>query len=110
VDLRVPINGFFRPELVNSTRAVVLQSERVGNPDFYPMLHELGFQNSPDFQTMAAIRFNEIIVSHEPLDARILFHELVHVEQYRQLGVDWFAELYVKGLCPEEVTKQSLCN
>jgi hypothetical protein len=25
------------------------------------------------------------------------FHELVHVEQYRQLGVRRFAELYVRG-------------
>jgi hypothetical protein len=27
----------------------------------------------------------------------LLFHELVHVEQYRQLGVPRFAELYVSG-------------
>jgi hypothetical protein len=26
-----------------------------------------------------------------------LFHELVHVEQYRQLGIPRFAELYVRG-------------
>ncbi len=26
-----------------------------------------------------------------------LFHELVHVEQYRQLGVPRFSELYVRG-------------
>jgi hypothetical protein len=46
---------------------------------------------------MAAITFNDVIVSHEALSAPLLFHELVHVEQYRQLGVDCFAELYVKG-------------
>jgi len=96
-DLRVRMNGFFRAELLNSARAVVLENERVGNPEFYPMLHELGFRNLPDFQTMAAITFNDIIVSHERLDARILFHELVHVEQYRQLGIERFAELYVAG-------------
>jgi hypothetical protein len=27
----------------------------------------------------------------------LLFHELVHVEQYRQLGIPRFAELYVRG-------------
>jgi hypothetical protein len=96
-DLGVRMNGFFRPELLNSTRALVLENERVGNPEFYPMLDELGFRNLPNFQTMAAITFNDIIVSHQPLDARILFHELVHVEQYRQLGVERFAELYVRG-------------
>jgi hypothetical protein len=65
---------------------VVLENERVGNPEFYRMLYELGFRDLPDFQTMAAITFKDIIVSHELLDVRILFHELVHVEQYRQLG------------------------
>src|SRR2546429_7268300 len=28
---------------------------------------------------------------------RSLFHELVHAEQYRQLGVGRFAELYIRG-------------
>ena len=28
----------------------------------------------------------------------LLFHELVHVEQYRQLGIPRFSELYVRGL------------
>ena len=27
----------------------------------------------------------------------LLFHELVHVEQYRQLGIPRFSELYVRG-------------
>jgi hypothetical protein len=26
-----------------------------------------------------------------------LFHEVVHVEQYRQLGISRFSELYVRG-------------
>jgi hypothetical protein len=30
-------------------------------------------------------------------DYGLLFHELVHVEQYRQLGIPRFAELYVRG-------------
>jgi hypothetical protein len=95
--LRVQMNGFFRPELLNSTRTLVLQDERVGNPNFYPMLEGLGFRNLPDFSDMAAITFNDVIVSHEPFTAPLLFHELVHVEQYRQLGVERFAELYVNG-------------
>jgi hypothetical protein len=95
--LQVQINCFFGPELLHSTRAVVLQDERVGDPDFYPMLEGLGFTNLPDFTGMAAITFSDVIVSHEPFGGPLLFHELVHVEQYRQLGVDRFAELYVNG-------------
>ncbi|SRR6266404_2608073 len=95
--LLVQMNGFFRPELLGSTRAVVLENQRVGNPDFYPELEAVGFRNLPDFSGMAAITFNDVIVSHEPFGSPLLFHELVHVEQYKQLGVDRFAELYVKG-------------
>lgn len=99
--LQVQMNGFFRPELVNSTLVVVLQNERVGNPEFYPMLHGLGFRNLPDFETMAAVTFADVVVSHEPMTAPLLFHELVHVEQYRQLGVERFAQLYVGGFLSE---------
>ena len=96
-ELLVQMNGFFRPELLNSARAVVLNDERVGNPDFYGALEDLGFGNLPDFSGMAAITFSDVIVSHEPFDGPLLFHELVHIEQYRQLGIDGFAKLYVNG-------------
>jgi hypothetical protein len=39
----------------------------------------------------------DIVVSHQPFSDGLLFHELVHVEQYRQLGITHFAELYVRG-------------
>jgi hypothetical protein len=46
---------------------------------------------------MAAITYSDVVVSHEPFEYGLLFHELVHVEQYHQLGVPRFAELYVRG-------------
>jgi hypothetical protein len=57
----------------------------------------MGFTNLPNFSTMAAVTFYEVVVSHEPFSDGLLFHELVHVEQYRQLGITRFAELYVRG-------------
>jgi hypothetical protein len=95
--LRLPLAPFFRADVLNSTGVLVLENERVANPDFYPMLQSLGFTNLPDFGGMAAITFQDVVVSHEPWTPPLLFHELVHVEQYRQLGVDRFAELYVRG-------------
>jgi hypothetical protein len=94
---RATMNGFFSPQLLEGTRLVVLQGERVANPDFYPMLRSLGFNDLPDQSTMAAITFSDVVVSHEPFSDGLLFHELVHVEQYRQLGVPHFSELYVRG-------------
>lgn len=89
--------GFFSTQLLDSARLLVLQGERVSNPEFYPMLKGLGFANLPDQSGMGAITFSDVVVSHEPFSNGLLFHELVHVEQYRQLGVPRFSELYVRG-------------
>jgi hypothetical protein len=94
---KAAMNGFFSPQLLEGTRLLVLEGERVANPDFYPMLRNLGFSNLPDQSTMAAITFSDVVVSHEPLSDGLLFHELVHVEQYRQLGIPRFSELYVRA-------------
>jgi hypothetical protein len=89
--------GFFSLDLLQSTRFVVLRDERVATPEFYPALKAMGFNNLPDPSIMAAITFVDTVVSHEPLTDGLVFHELVHVEQYRQLGVSPFSSLYVRG-------------
>ncbi len=94
---RAAMNGFLSPQLLESTRLLVLQGERVANPDFYPMLRSLGFNNLPDQSRMGAITFSDVVVSHVPFTDGLLFHELVHVEQYRQLGIPRFSDLYVRG-------------
>jgi hypothetical protein len=94
---KATIDGFFSPGLLAGTRLLLLRGERVGNPDFYPMLRSFGFKNLPDQSTMGAITFSDVVVSHEPFSIGLLFHELVHVEQYRQLGIPRFSEFYVRG-------------
>jgi hypothetical protein len=56
------------------------------------MLRGLGFKNLPDQSTMAAITFCDVVVSHEAFSNGLLFHELVHVEQYRQLRIPRFSD------------------
>jgi hypothetical protein len=84
---------------VDLERIRVLQpgQERVSNPPFYGDLEKLGFTGLPDFTTMAAITFDDVVVFHEPLTPQLIFHELVHVVQYRLLGIAEFARLYVRG-------------
>jgi hypothetical protein len=94
---KAAMNGCFSPQVLDGTRLLVLRGERVANPDFYPMLTSLGFNNLPDQSTMGAITLCDVVVSHEPFSNGLLFHELVHVEQYRQLGIPRFSELYVRG-------------
>lgn len=57
VPQRALMGGFFSPLLIDETRLLVLQGEWVANPDFYPMLRSLGFNNLPDQSAMAAITF-----------------------------------------------------
>lgn len=71
--------------------------ERVANPPFYADLKKLGFTGLPDFNTMAAITFDDAVVFHDPLTPQLIFHEMVHVIQYRLLGIEEFARLYVRG-------------
>jgi hypothetical protein len=58
VQPRAAMDGFFLPQLIDGTQLLVLQGERVANPDFYPMLRTLGFNNLPDQSTMVAITFS----------------------------------------------------
>jgi len=88
---------FFRRELLDSTKILVLRDEPLANPPFYAELREFGVENLPDFQQMTAVTSNDVVVSHEAFSNGLLFHELVHVEQYRRLGVASFADHYVRG-------------
>lgn len=57
----------------------------------------MGLKNLPDFSGMAAVTFGNVVISHQFFTDSLLFHELVHVEQFRQLGIERFADLYVQG-------------
>jgi len=85
----------FFPALV--LEGVKVTRGRAGEPSFYRQLRGLGITNAPPFSDMAGITFQDIVVHAEPLTRRLLFHELVHAVQYVQLGLQGFAEHYVRG-------------
>ena len=91
------MSGFFRPEVLNAARLLVLNGIRLENPPFRSMLVGMGFSGLRDLSQITAITFHDVIVSHVPFKDGLLFHELIHVEQYRQLGIRRFSELYVRG-------------
>ena len=88
---------FFPAADLERVRVLQPGQERVPNPPFYPDLKELGFTGLPNFTTMAAITFDDVAVFHDPMTPQLIFHELVHVVQYRLLGIEEFARLYVRG-------------
>ena len=93
-DDKAALQPFFPANLFDEVRVV---RGRAPEPSFYPQLRALGFRNTPSFSDLAGITFVNVVVHTEPLSRSVLFHELVHVVQYRHLGVSGFADLYVRG-------------
>jgi hypothetical protein len=94
---RTAMQPFFPAEVLDRVRVCVLRGSRVPNPSMYSVAKMMGISNLPDFSDMAAITFIDVIVSHEEFTDALLFHELVHVVQYAELGVKGFASRYVNG-------------
>jgi len=88
------LRPFFPEDVLRETRVV---RGRATKPPFYSQLLSLGIKNAPPFSDMAGISFQDVIVHVEPLQPALLFHELVHVVQYKHLGLHGFAERYVCG-------------
>jgi len=70
---------------------------RAAEPPFYSQLRAMGIRNAPPFSDMAGITFQDVVVHVEPLTLPLLFHELVHAVQYKHLGLQGFADAYVRG-------------
>jgi hypothetical protein len=94
---RATLASFFSGEILDSARLCVLHDSRVEDPAFYGMARMMGLKNLPDFSSMAAITFVDVMVSKEEFTDSLLFHELVHAVQYAQLGTKEFASRYVNG-------------
>jgi len=94
---RSAMQAYFPADALDSARLCVLRDTRVPNPSMYSMAKLMGFRNLPDFSDMAAITYVDVIVSHQEFTDALLFHELVHVVQYAQMGVKDFAARFMNG-------------
>jgi hypothetical protein len=88
------LQGFFPEEVLRGTRAI---RTVVPSPFFYPLVRGLGLGEFPEMSAIGAITFVDLVAYPEPVSIRTMFHELVHVMQYRVLGVRTFAQQYVQG-------------
>jgi hypothetical protein len=88
---------FYAPEVLDQARLHVLKGDRILDPPFYSMARVMGIKNLPSFSDAAAVTFVDVIVSHEAVTNSLLFHELVHVVQYAQMGTKEFASRYLNG-------------
>lgn len=88
---------YFHAELLDQVRIAQRDPLPIPNPPFTRLIQQLGF-DYPDLSLTAAITFGHLIATRSPMSHSLLFHELVHVVQYRQLGVAAFARQYVQGI------------
>src|SRR5262249_13070179 len=95
--LLAPLEPYFPGNILQNTRFLVLKDARVNDPPFYSMAKMMGIRNLPSFSDVSAVTFVDVVVSHEEWSESLLFHELVHVVQYAQLGNREFASRYVNG-------------
>ena len=97
---RVVVGSFFQNDTLNEAR--ICEVCDIENPPFYRKLEEQGISVPLDFRDMAGITFIDTILIAPCKICRegrisLVFHECVHVAQYRFLGVDRFAHEYVTG-------------
>jgi hypothetical protein len=92
--LCAPLRGFFSQEVLEETRMI---RATVPNPKFYALVGLVGIKGVLEMSSIGAITLVDVIAYPERMSGSTLFHELVHVAQYRVLGVRRFAMLYVNG-------------
>jgi hypothetical protein len=94
---RERLRHYFRHADLDRVRILERESLLIPALPFSDTARRLGL-DLPDLSLVAAITFDRVIASRQPLTSALLFHELVHVVQFRLLGVSAFARLYVRGL------------
>ncbi len=93
---------YFSASLLDQVRVVELEGERLPNPPFYEEAKAL-LANLPDLIHMASVTFLDVVVFNEKLTERSLFHALVHAVQFHVLGLERYAELWVRGFVDTKV-------
>lgn len=88
---------YFSSALLDQVRIVELHGQRVSPPTFYAQARALGFDNLPEVTHMESLTFLDVVVFNEKLTERSLFHALVHVLQFKILGLERYTQLFVQS-------------
>ncbi len=90
------LRHYFPATDLDRARIVERDPLPIPDPPLSRLVRTLGF----DFlapSEIAGITFDHVIASRAAMSTRMLFHELVHVVQFRLLGTSEFSRLYVRG-------------
>jgi len=94
---RTAVQPYFSKTLLENVRAVILKGARIPPPPFYAAAMDFSAGSFPDFVHLASVTYLDIVVFHDEIALRTLFHGLVHATQMALLGVDRYTDLYVRG-------------
>jgi hypothetical protein len=88
---------YFVAALLDRVKIIELAGKRVPNPPFYDEYRAMGFLNLPEVTHMHSLTFLDVIAFNDRLSERFLFHGLVHTVQFDVLGLERYAELFVRS-------------
>jgi len=94
---RNAVQAYFSKSLLDKVRTVILKGARIPPPPFYSEAIAMSGGNFPDFVHLASVTYCDIIVFHDEIALRTLFHGLVHAAQIAFLGMDRYSDLYLRG-------------
>ena len=87
---------YLSASLLDRISFIELHGARVQMPGFFTAVRALGFE-LPQISHMDSLTFLDVIVFNQHLFERALFHALVHAVQIQSLGVQRYAELWVRS-------------
>lgn len=91
------LKPYFSSTILNKVKTVVLHEARIPPPPFYAEALRMTGGKFPDFVHMASVTYVDVIVFHDKIEPRALFHGMVHVAQIEILGFERYVDLYVRG-------------
>jgi hypothetical protein len=87
---------YFSFELLGQIRVLELQGARVAHPEFFGQARACGY-DPPEISHMDSLTFLDVVVFNEQISERALFHALVHTVQIQVLGLERYAELWIRS-------------
>ena len=96
-ELRGILQAYFSAQLLDKVKTVTLEGARIPPPPFYAEALQMTHGRFPDFVHMASVTYVDIIVFHNRIEPRALFHGMVHAAQIDILGFERYVDLYVRG-------------
>lgn len=94
---RKSIEPYFSVQLLDKVKTLTLHEARIPPPPFYAEALRVAGGRFPDFVHMASVTFVDVIVFHDRIEPRTLFHGMVHAAQMEILGVERYVDFYVRG-------------